>query len=100
MTDLTDLEGNVLLSLDPRDEDFNLFLVPQKQWKKWDYSERVLFNSLYFFGLMNQGVFIHPSTSEVPFEQWKTTCWNFAWQAADETRITRKEMGWPKKRKN
>ena len=61
----------------------NQYKVPKKQWMKWSKKARETFNEIYGFGLKNKWAMQHPKQGPLSPEFWKTTCWNFAWLAAD-----------------
>ncbi len=61
----------------------NAYKVPARQWTRWDRQSRRTFNEVYGTMRLNQSVFLHPKTSPIPRDQWKTICWNAAWIAAD-----------------
>jgi hypothetical protein len=61
----------------------NLYKVPSKKWRNWpDLCQRV-FNHVYGVMYENQTLFLHPDTKWVYKDQWQTTAWNAAWEAAD-----------------
>lgn len=68
----------------------NSNLVSRSQWRKWDESERELFNNLYFYMCHNMELFLHPKQKAPSLEHWEVTAWNAAWIAADELRAKRK----------
>lgn len=61
----------------------NVHKVPQKQWKRWNDRQRVIFNHVFSSMLHNQEMFKHPKQAPMSSEHWKTPCWNAAWTAAD-----------------
>jgi hypothetical protein len=61
----------------------NVHKVPQKQWRKWSYHAKRVFNELFSAMSRNQWTFTHPKAEERPATQWNTTAWNAAWLAAD-----------------
>lgn len=70
----------------------NINKVPAKQWRNWpDIAQRVF--NLQFAEMMGwQDGFLHPKTRPVVAEEWKTTCWNAAWVAADNVQIALKDI--------
>lgn len=67
----------------------NIHFAPKHQWKKWNDSEKRLFNTLYGV-MLDQNVFKHPLAATQCDEYWKTTAWNAAWMAADLLKDERK----------
>lgn len=67
----------------------NKYKVGKSQWKKWDNSEKTLFNLLYEVSLKNQWMFKHPLQEEMQKSLWQTIAWNHAWMAADFMRELR-----------
>lgn len=61
----------------------NHFKVPQKQWKKWDATQRRVFNIVFSSMFHNQEFFKHPKQAPMTTEYWRTPCYNAAWTAAD-----------------
>lgn len=62
----------------------NVNKVSNSQWKKWSNESRDMFNALFDFMVNNQDLMLHPKTTLVSDEQWRTTAWNAAWIAADK----------------
>lgn len=61
----------------------NKHKVPVRQWRKWSNHARRVFNAMYYaMRPTRQFVFIHPKATPVTREQWQTTRWNAAWEAA------------------
>lgn len=63
----------------------NKYRVAKRQWAKWNKAARFVFNEVYGVMCGSQLLFKHPDAAEEIPEQWKTTCWNAAWIAADAT---------------
>jgi hypothetical protein len=61
----------------------NKYDVDKKQWNRWcDLSQRI-FNKMYEFTSLNQGLCLHPEAKRTKATQWNTVAWNTAWVAAD-----------------
>lgn len=61
----------------------NQLKVPRSQWKKWSKTSRNVFENLFLMMEANPQLFNHPSAPTLSGKEWKTTCWNAAWMAAD-----------------
>lgn len=59
----------------------NVNKVPAKQWRRWSYEARRVFNS-HFAATTDADVLTHPKM-DVPKDHWETIRWNMAWLAAD-----------------
>lgn len=67
----------------------NKHKVPKRQWYKWSDQAQAVFNDVFDTMRRNKELFLHPSLQGIGLfsrEQWKTTCWNAAWIAADAVR--------------
>ena len=60
----------------------NDYKVPQKQWRKWNESQRWIFNIMYSSMTDDPKLFQHPK-SDIPYKYWETVAWNAAWNAAE-----------------
>lgn len=67
----------------------NSVRVPVSQWRKWNESERAVFNSVYYQMAHNQNLFLHPKAKLAVDEHWETTVYNAAWTAADAAKDVR-----------
>jgi hypothetical protein len=65
----------------------NLYRVPKDQWKKWQDSQRAMFNEMYDQIINDQNLFRHPKAAILHNDHWKTYAWNTAWVAADTMEI-------------
>lgn len=63
----------------------NKYRAPKRQWAKWSGAARFVFNEVYGVMAGSQLLFKHPDAAEEIPAQWRTTCWNAAWIAADAT---------------
>lgn len=69
----------------------NKYKVPVAQWRKWNETERHLFNSMYSHMYDDSEFYLHPKQDIPKPVYWKTTAWNAAWMAADHLKDQRKE---------
>lgn len=70
----------------------NIHRVNKRKWKNWpDICQRV-FNETYETALENQDLYLHPKARREEKEIWLTTCWNFAWMAADACQKALKDI--------
>lgn len=60
----------------------NRFKVARKEWSKWTPDGRRLFNYLFHVMSENQRIYTHSKAVQLPKDQWRTTAWNAAWEAA------------------
>ncbi len=70
----------------------NIHRVAAKKWKNWpDVCQRV-FNQVFELMNDNQRIYQHPKAVPQPNEQWRTTAWNAAWEAADACQQALKDI--------
>lgn len=70
----------------------NTYKVVANKWRNWpDICQRV-FNETYGVMFENPRLYAHPKAAQVPDSQWKTTCWNAAWTAADACQKALKDI--------
>lgn len=73
-------------------EQVNTHKVNKRKWNNWpDICQRV-FNSTYETALLNQDIYLHPKATREEEVIWNTTCWNFAWMAADACQQALKDI--------
>lgn len=61
----------------------NLYKVPQRQWKRWNWLAQHVFNQTYGGMTRSIDLFVHPKAPKVDPKHFDTTAWNAAWTAAD-----------------
>lgn len=93
--DFSPIEVKPYKPKDDRDQVGNPHKVNQSAWRKWDGQARRMFNSLYSFMVLNQGLFHHPNQAKLDPKMWNTVAHNAAWTAAEAVmgRYSGDEMG-------
>jgi hypothetical protein len=64
----------------------NKYNVPRKQWQRWTFVAKQVFNKTYGDSKENQEVFSHPMMTingGIEKDHWETISWNHAFYAAD-----------------
>ncbi len=61
----------------------NKHKVPLKQWRRWSLVAQGVFNDTFDAMRPLRPDFFHPTAQVQTVEQWRTTCFNAAWIAAE-----------------
>ena len=59
----------------------NIHRVPPKQWRRWSYQARWMFNNVMAH-MADQSRLTHPDYEDAPGDYWDTIRWNAAWISA------------------
>ena len=73
------VEEYTIIYTDTEDNDYD---VPKKQWDRWTFAERKVFNIVFSSMTDDPKLFQHPDAN-IKYEHWVTTAWNAAWNAAE-----------------